>query len=62
MIYVCFAPESGRREGGRCMSANDPERTSGALVKTHLIDDEGALPPLIDPHPNVSPDGILVKA
>ena len=24
--YVCFAPESGRQEGGRCMSANDPKR------------------------------------
>ncbi len=24
VIYVCFAPESGHREGGRCMSAFDP--------------------------------------
>ncbi len=32
VIYVRFTPESGRWEGGRCMSAFDPKRTFADLA------------------------------
>ena len=37
-IYVCFTPESGRREGGRCTSANDPQRSFTFKVINRRID------------------------
>ncbi len=33
VIYVCFAPESGRREGGRFTSACDPKRTFKVIAE-----------------------------